>query len=84
MCDPARLPQKLVKDGGTLHKQRMYEETSWKYYLVDWWLCGPLSDDSLALAIAGLENSLKLFSRPVIASARLSSERGQCSHQSTR
>jgi len=54
-----------VKEGGTLHKQRTYETTSWTYYLIDWWLRGPLAVKSLALAIAALEKSMEQFSKAV-------------------
>jgi len=59
----SRLPQELVKEGGTLHKQHNYEVTSWTYCLVDWWLRGPLAVKSVALAIAALEKSVEQFSQ---------------------
>jgi hypothetical protein len=50
----------MVKEGGTLHEQRLYEETSWRFFFVSWWLSGRCSDVSLAFKIATLEASLKL------------------------
>jgi len=56
--DLSCVPQELLADGGVLQKQRDYEENSWWFWWVDWWVHGMLSNTLVADQIAIMDKSI--------------------------
>ncbi len=51
-------PQELLADGGALQQQRAYEENSWWFWTVDWWVRGRRSTKSVTDMITIMTESI--------------------------